>query len=428
MVQNYRLLAHGAEQIVQVAANGERFLTGKAFEDIKIIKKGAMVVGMDGKIVAVGEDQKIRDEYKDCTFEQELDLSGKSVVPGLVDAHTHPVWSGDRVREFAAKLRGATYMDIHKMGGGIGYTVKCTHESSEDELYDLLVERLDRMLKLGTTLVEAKSGYGLDLPNEKKMLKVLHRAQKDHRIDIVSTYLGAHSIPKGKTAEEATKDVIEVQIPALVKARDAGEISPEFIDVFHEKGVFEYEDSQKILKAGQDNGFKINFHGDELNPSKSAELAASLGARAVTHCEEISEQGIKDIAKSKTAAVILPTTAHILRLEYPPVKKMIEAGAVVALGSDFNPNAFCMSMPFVMHLACVSMRISMNQALAASTINSAYSINREKTHGSLEVGKAGDFVVVDHANWEHLIYELADHPIAAVYKGGNRVTRHSLSA
>jgi len=417
----FKVLVHSAEQIVQVTSKGERYLSGVAMDKISIIKKGAMVIGFDGKIVAIGPNDEIREKFKNETFAVYLDCTGKSIVPGLVDAHTHPVWSGDRVREFAAKLKGATYMDIHKMGGGIGYTVNCVHESSEEELYNLLRLRLNRMIAQGTTLVEAKSGYGLNLLNELKMLRVINRATKEHPIDIVSTYLGAHSVPKGSTAAEATKDIIEVQIPDLVKRKADGEINPEFIDVFHEKGVFEYEDTQKILEAGQREGFLVNFHGDELNPNKSAELAAKLGARSVTHCEEISEQGILDIARSKTAAVLLPTTAHILRLEYPPARKIIQAGGIVALGSDFNPNAHCMSMPFVMHLACVSMRLSMAEALAAATINAAYSINREKTHGSLEVGKCGDFLVLFTPNWEHLIYELADPPIMAIIKDGNHV-------
>jgi len=422
----YKLLAHSAEQIVQVTSNGERYLKGSAMDKIAIISNGALVVGLDGKIVAVGPNDMIRKEFVNDTFDSYIDCTGKSIVPGLVDAHTHPVWSGNRVREFAAKLKGATYMDIHKMGGGIGYTVNCVHESSEMELYGLLRYRLGRMIMKGTTLVEAKSGYGLNLLNELKMLRVIHRAAKEHPIDIVSTYLGAHSVPKGYTAAEATKDIIEVQIPELAKRKDAGEINPEFIDVFHEKGVFEYKDTNEILQAGKRAGFLINFHGDELNANCSAELAAELGARAVTHCEEISEKGILDIARSKTVAVLLPTTAHILRLKYPPARKMIQAGGIVALGSDFNPNAFCMSMPFVMHLACVSMRLSMCEALAAATINAAYSINREKTHGSLEVGKCGDFLVVGHQNWEHLIYELADPPIVAIIKNGEHVTRASL--
>jgi len=417
----YKVLVHSAEQIVQVTSNGERYLSGAEMDKISIIHKGAMVVGHDGKIVAIGPNHAIRDRYKNDTFDIYLDCTGKSIVPGLVDGHTHPVWSGDRVREFAAKLKGATYMDIHKMGGGIGYTVKCVHQSTEEELYNLLRVRLTRMIRLGTTLVEAKSGYGLNLENELKMLRVINRAVNEHPIDIVSTYLGAHSVPKGSTAGEATKDIIEFQIPELVKRKKAGEINPEFIDVFHEKGVFEYEDSRKILEAGKRAGFLINFHGDELNANHSAELAAKLGARSVTHCEEISEKGILDIAKSETAAVILPTTAHILRLEYPPARKIIQAGGIVALGSDFNPNAFCMSMPFVMHLACVSMKLSMSEALAAATINAAYSINREKTHGSLEVGKYADFLVLAHPNWEHLIYELADPPIMAIIKKGNHV-------
>ncbi|XP_015771596.1 PREDICTED: probable imidazolonepropionase [Acropora digitifera] len=235
-------------------------------------------------------------------------------------------------------------MDVHNAGGGIGYTVEHVRKASEEELYSSLRERLLRMLRTGTTLVEAKSGYGLDTESEMKMLRVIERAKKDLPIEISSTFCGAHSVPKGSTAEEATNDVINCQIPKLQELIQSQELRVDNIDVFCEKGVFGLDDTRKILEAGKAIGLAVNFHGDELHPMKAAELGAEVGARAISHLEEVSEDGIQGMAKASVIAVLLPTTAYILRLKCPPARKMIESGVPVALGSDFNPNAFCLSM------------------------------------------------------------------------------------
>jgi imidazolonepropionase len=350
------------------------------------------------------------------------------LLPGLCDGHTHPVWAGDRVNEFKMKLAGASYMDVHKQGGGIQFSVRKTREASHDELATLFAQRLDRMLRHGTTLIEAKSGYGLRWPTELKMLRVLHEVNRVHPIDVVSNFCGAHSVPKGSTAAQAAADVIDVQLPALKLATQRGVISPEFIDVFCEKGVFDTPTSQRILKAGQAAGLRVNFHGDELNPTASAELAGALDATACSHLEHISDAGIAAMAKAGSVGVLLPTTAYVLRIEPPPARKMITGGMCVALGSDFNPNAHSLSMPFVMNLACVTMRMTCNEALVAATINAAASVNRSATHGSLELGKYGDVVVLDAPQWEHIVYQLVDPPISAVFKEGRLVWQHNNKA
>lgn len=380
-----------------------------------------MIVGLDGRIVAIGDTQTLDRTYAGALFEYDVDATGKCVIPGLVDAHTHPVWSGDRCPEFKMKLAGATYTQVHEMGGGIGFTVRHTHASTEAELQSLFITRLNRMMKYGTTLIEAKSGYGLVLEHELKMLRVIQHTTKHHSMDIVANYCGAHSIPKGSTATASTRDIIDNQIPAIVKAKATGEINPELIDVFCEKGFFEIEDSRAILAAGKAAGFGINFHGDELFATKSAEMGASLGAMAISHLEHISEEGIRAMASSNTVGVLLPTTAYVLRIAQPPARSMIDGDMIVALGSDFNPNAHCLSMPFVMNLACVAMKMTMNEALVAATLNSAASMGRSGTHGSLEVGKWADCVIIDATTWEHIIYQMADPPITHVYKKGHCV-------
>ena len=409
-------------QIVTVCDSKESFKAGPEQGKISIVENGTIVINNEGLVEEVGAADLMAQKYKDATFAMDLDGTGKSVVPGLVDGHTHPVWAGDRCHEFAAKLAGATYMDIHKMGGGIGFSVKHTKEASEEELSLLLQERLKRMSKFGTTLAEAKTGYGLEKETELKMLRVLTKESRSVAcgVELVSNYL-VHSIPKGSTSAEATKDVLENQMPALKEAIKEGSVDCELVDVFCDKGIFEIEETKKILEAGVAMGLSVNFHGDELHPIKASELAGELGALACSHLEMVSDEGIASLAKRPTVAVLLPTTAYILRLHPPPARKLIDASVPVALGSDFNPNAFCLSLPMTMNFACVLLRLTMQEALVAATINAAHSMNRSATHGSLEPGKVGDLLLLKSSSWEHLIYEIADPPIELVFKRGSVV-------
>uniref|UniRef100_A0A8C7YK68 Probable imidazolonepropionase n=1 Tax=Oryzias sinensis TaxID=183150 RepID=A0A8C7YK68_9TELE len=363
----------------------------------------------DGLIKAVGPAETISAQYPESSCDHVIDATDMCVLPGLVDAHTHPVWAGDRVHEFAMKLAGASYMDVHRAGGGIHFTVEHTRAAAASELLDALTRRLQRMLRAGTTLVECKSGYGLELQTEVKMLEVIEAARRSLPINISSTYCGAHAVPKGRTEAEATADILQVQLPRLKELMSAGTLQVDNIDVFCERGVFGLSSTHRILQAGRDMGLNINFHGDELHPMNSAQLGAELGALAISHLEEVTDEGIVAMATAKTAAILLPTTAYILRLPQPRARDMLDAGVIVALGSDFNPNAFCCSMPIVMHLACVNMRMSMSEALAAATINAAYALGRAHTHGSLEVNKHGDLLVLNCCRWEHLIYQLGGH-------------------
>ncbi|XP_022605419.1 probable imidazolonepropionase [Seriola dumerili] len=409
MSSNHRLLVRNAKQVVLICSNGEKYLTKHGLQNLCVIENGSVVIGSDGLIKAAGPAETIRAQYAGATFDKVIDATGMCVLPGLVDAHTHPVWAGDRVHEFAMKLAGATYMDVHRAGGGIHFTVEHTRAAAASDLLSSLSGRLVRMQRAGTTLVECKSGYGLELQTELKMLDVIEAARRALPINISLTYCGAHAVPKGKTVAEATQDILQVQLPRLKQRMSAGTLSVDNIDVFCEQGVFDLGSTRSILQAGRDMGLNINFHGDELHPMNSAQLGAELGALAISHLEEVTDEGIAAMAKAKTAAVLLPTTAYILRLPQPRARDMLEAGVIVALGSDFNPNAYCCSMPIVMHLACVNMRMSMPEALAAATINAAYALGRSHTHGSLEVNKHGDLLILNTTRWEHLIYQLGGH-------------------
>ncbi|MBN3299682.1 HUTI imidazolonepropionase, partial [Amia calva] len=409
MSKEFKLLVKNAKQVVLVCNNGERYLTKDGLQHIALTDNASLVIGQDGLLKAVGPADSIDSQFKAASFENIIDASGMCVIPGLIDAHTHPVWAGDRVHEFAMKLAGATYMEVHEAGGGINYTVEHTRRAAPEQLLGSLKQRLLRMLRAGTTLVECKSGYGLELDTEAKMLSVIEQARRELPIGISATYCGAHSVPKGKTAMEAANEIVQVHLPALKDKMCQGELSIENIDVFCEKGVFDLSCTRKILQAGKDMGLQINFHGDELHPMHSAELGAEMNALAISHLEEVTDEGITAMAQAKTSAVLLPTTAYILRLKQPRARAMVDAGVIVALGSDFNPNAYCCSMPIVMHLACVNMRMEMNEALAAATINAAYALGRSHCQGSLEVNKQGDLIIINSTRWEHLIYQLGGH-------------------
>ncbi|XP_051889923.1 probable imidazolonepropionase isoform X2 [Pristis pectinata] len=344
------LLVRNAAQVVAVCENGAQYRTGGDMRDVALIPGGSVVIGRDGLIEAVGPADVIQSQYRGVVFDQEIDASGLCVLPGLVDAHTHPVWAGDRVREFAMKLEGASYMEIHNAGGGIHFTVEHTRKASEEELFDSLKQRLLCMLRAGTTLVECKSGYGLNLDTEAKMLRVIERARRELSVGISSTYCGAHSVPRGKTMGEAVDAIINFQLPKLKEMMTKGEFHIDNIDVFCEKGVFDLEATRAILQAGKELNLQINFHGDELHPMHAAELGAELGAAAISHLEEVSDAGIAAMATAKSCAVLLPTTAYILRLKTPRARDMLDAGVIVALGSDFNPNAYCFSMKYFVQI------------------------------------------------------------------------------
>jgi imidazolonepropionase len=417
----YRLrISHLSQLICVEDIQDQGFRTGEYMSKLQVIQDGAILVDQDGIIAYVGTT-KDAPQVNDYDIDTILDGHGKAAIPGLCDAHTHSVWAGDRVHEFAMKLAGASYMDIHKMGGGINYTVKHTREADEEILYNDLVKRLKCMNSLGTTLVECKSGYGLDTLTEMKMLRVIDRAQKDLPfLDVVGNFCGAHSVPEGSTEEQALKTVINEMIPVLAKEQVEGRLSSvKLIDVFADEGVFSATSAKQVLEAGAKIGLLGNFHGDELTYQGCGELAGKLKCRAVSHLEQVSNAGIASMKESHTAAVLLPTTAYVLRITPPPARNLIDSGVPVALGSDFNPNAHCLSMPHVMNLACITMKMTVEEALVASTLNAAYSMGMETTHGSLEVGKCGDIVLVEAPRWEHIIYQFGGlPPLCAVIKDG----------
>ncbi|CAI4232498.1 unnamed protein product [Auanema sp. JU1783] len=427
---SYRLLVTGVKQIVQITDDPHvSFLSGKHdMNNIKILDDDSsqlsVLVDSHGIIKYIGNEAGALKLLGDIEPDEKLDALGGVLIPGFVDGHSHPVFAGDRVHEFAMKLAGATYMEVQAAGGGIHFTTTKTREATEDQLLDDFLNVATLMIHSGTTTLEAKSGYGLEMETELKMLRVLSRLSDFVPLEISATFCGAHAVPKGVTEAEQTDLICNEIIPAIEKEKKEGKLrNLENIDVFCEKGVFGVETTRRILEEGKKTGLNANFHAEELNWIGGVELGAELGARAMSHLEEISEKGIEMMASSGSVAVLLPSTAFILRLTPPPARKMIEKGVVVALGSDFNPNAFCFAMPMIMHLACITMKLSMPEALVAATLNSAHSIGRGKTHGAICVGRKADMVVLNANSWEHVVYRMAGHSsvIQQVIKNGHIV-------
>ncbi|XP_022194004.2 probable imidazolonepropionase [Nilaparvata lugens] len=423
------LMVHSAQQVVTPSFDPlTPFLSGKRQKHIRIFEDPAgggvgIAVNHEGLIVYIGRTDKMRLIYREYVVDKHIDATGMSVLPGFVDAHTHPVWAGDRIDEFSMKLQGFSYMDIHEQGGGIFSTVRATNEAKTSYLYNTLCKRLKRMAASGTTMVECKSGYGLELDKELRLLEILDQAKSSEqdRINMSITYCGAHAIPENSNAEDTTKRIVDVDLPYIANMNEAGKLRVENVDVFCDQGVFSEENSELILWKAKSLGFQLNFHGDELYPMNSGQMGARVGAKAISHLEKITEDDIKAMKKGNIFAVILPSTAYSMRLDPPPVRALIDAGVPVALGSDFNPNVFCYSMPLIMNLACVYMRMTMEEALVAATLNSAASLGKSEKHGSIVHNKFADLVIINSPRWENIIYDFGNHGqiIKFVVKGGS---------
>lgn len=348
-----------------------------------------------------------------------IDARGKTIVPGFVDAHTHLVHGGSRENELAMKLSGKSYMEIHEAGGGILSTVRSTRALSEKELTEKALWSLRVMLQHGTTTVEAKSGYGLDLETELKCLKVAKKLNELQPIQIISTYMGAHATPPefGDT-DEYLDFVIERVLPEI-KAQGIAE----FVDAFCEKGIFSVEQTRRVLSEAKKLGFKLKVHADEIESFGGAELAAELGAISAEHLMAISEQGIEALAKSGTVAVVLPATSFFLMApQYAPAKKMIESGVCVAIATDYNPGSSpTENIQQAMWNACFKMKLSPEQIFRGVTINAAKAICRERIVGSLEKGKQADLLVLNAPSLEYALYHFGVNSVRQVWKQGKKV-------
>ncbi|KOY83747.1 imidazolonepropionase [Lysinibacillus macroides] len=418
------ILIKNANEVITLKDHVQGPRTKEQMRDIAIVENGSVLIE-DNRIVAVGAFEQLVVDFPDFIKNAELvDAAGKVVMPGLVDCHTHLVHGGTREQEFNMRLNGSTYMEIMNAGGGIHATTKRTRETSFEQLYKKTMQHLDVFLKHGVTTVEAKSGYGLDWETEKKQLEVAKKLQETHSVDVVSTFMGAHAVPRDYKGHE--DDFVELVIQEMLPKVAELELA-EFNDVFCEKGVFTPEQSRRILEAGKARGLTPKIHADEIEPYKGAELAAEVGAISAEHLLVASDEGIQQMAEAGTIAVLLPGTAFFLRAPFARGRLMIDEGVPVAISTDFNPGSSpTMSLPFIMNLACMHMGMTLEEVLTATTINAAYAINRGAQIGSLEADKQADVILLDVANYKQLQYFYGMNHTNTVIKNGRIVVQNGI--
>ena len=405
------LLIENIGELVTVAGTTRR--GREAMRDIRVLSGPASVLIRDGKIAYAGPSA-------DCpTMEsgvERVDAKGHSVLPGLVDSHTHLVFGGFREDEFQWRLAGESYMSIMEKGGGIAATTTATREASAEELTEAALLHLRSMLRMGVTTMEAKSGYGLDKETELRQLEVAKRLDEMQPIDVISTYLGAHDIaPEYQGDPDGYIDFIIREMLPIVKERGLARN----VDIFTEKNVFDLEQSRRLLTVARDMGFATKMHADEIYPLGGAGLAADLGCLSADHLLKISDKDIDKMAKSHTVSTLLPLTAFSLMDDYAPARKMIDAGCAVALASDLNPGScFSCSIPLMIALATIYMHMSVEEAVTALTINAATALGLQDEIGSIEEGKAGDVVILRYPSYKFLSYHFGMNIVETTVKGG----------
>ena len=409
-----QLLIKNAAQVV--TPQGHTAIKGASMKDVKIYENASVLIE-DGHIVAVGDGAEWA---KTVPVDKQIDATGKTVLPGFVDSHTHFVFGGYRADEFLWRMEGMTYMEIMERGGGINNTMKATRNASAEELIEHSMDILEKMLAFGITTVEGKSGYGMDHDTELKQLEVMKELEQRQPVEIVRTFMGAHSIPpeyKGRN-EEFLKFLVKEVMPDVKKADLA-----QFCDIFCEKGVFSIEESRQYLQQAKDMGFDLKIHADEIVTLGGAELGAELGCTSADHLLHASDEGIKALANSDTVATLLPTTAFCLKEPFAPARKMIDAGCAVALATDFNPGSgftnFCTSYDCFSVLSIMGM--TAEEAITALTLNGAAAVGRADTIGSIEEGKQADIVILQYPSYKFLPYHTGVNIVETVIKKGKVV-------
>jgi imidazolonepropionase len=398
-------------------AGPNRPRVGPELRDLAIINDGAMLI-REGRIVATGALSEIEPLLESDT--QTIDVGGRVVAPGFVDAHTHLVFAGNRADEFELRCSGVTYQQIAQQGGGILSTVRRTRAATEPDLLATAQKHATWFLRGGTTTIEAKSGYGLSVESELKILRVVQQTQQTTPLRCVPTFLGAHEIPeefRGRT-QDYVDLIIEEMLPLV-----AAEKLANYCDVFCEPHIFNEESAARILTAAKKLGFGLRMHADQFSCSGGARLAASLGAQTADHLEHTDETSIATLAKAGVQPILLPGSVYSIgSRHYPSARAMIDAGLAVVLATDFNPGSSPMtSMPAVMSLACTQMKMIPSETLTAATINAAWSLNLAAETGSLEAGKSADFVVHEASDYREIPYFFGTQRPAMVFSRGVQV-------
>ncbi len=413
-------------------ASGGKALKGSAMADPGIIACGAVAIDR-GSIVSVGDSAAILSEYQS---ENVIDAGGKVVSPGFVECHTHIIFAGDRLAEFELKIKGADYLEILNAGGGILSTVRQTRAASTAQLVAAARNRLDKLLELGVTTCEVKTGYGLDEATEFKMLDALAELDGSHPIDLVPTFLAAHAVPKddfrasdpdltdAEIGDLYTSAICDQMLPRLARWRaDRSVAGPFFVDVFCERNAFDLAQTKRVLETARSFGFDLKAHVDEFTNLGGSRLCIGLGATSIDHLDAISDEEIALLAASETIGVVTPTVNfNFGSHEFAPSRKLIDSGCAIALSTDYNPgSAPCPSIPNAMAIACRYQKILPSEAFTAATINAAFAVGLGDRTGSLESGKWADLLVFDTRDYREVAYEFGGNLIESVYKRGERV-------
>jgi imidazolonepropionase len=396
------LLITGASQLLTLRGGTPR--RGNSLSNLGLVKDGAVLV-RDGRIAAVGARAQV-EARKDAREAEKLDVGGRVVLPGFVDSHTHLIHAASRAEEYELKIQGASYEEIARKGGGILNSVKKLKAASAEALKTRARAALDEFASYGTTTVEAKSGYGLDVASELKILGLQRELKSEQPIEIVSTFLGAHVVPaefcgKADGAARYIALLLEQMLPEVVNEGLA-----EFCDVFCDRGAFTRAEARRILSKAKERGLVPRLHAEQLSRTGATQLGVELGAASCDHLEQVNAADMRALAKSRTVATLLPgCDFHLGWRNYAPARKLIEAGAVVALATDYNPGTSpTVSMPMVLSLACSQLRMTPAEAIVAATINAAYAIKREERIGSLETGKQADLAVFEVEDYREIPY------------------------
>jgi imidazolonepropionase len=398
-----------------VTCRGRAPKHGKDMSDIGLIKNGCLVIEND-TIIDVGTKEILKN-YNEEEY-QVIDAENKAVLPGFIDSHTHLIFGGYRAEEFSWRLKGDTYMSIMERGGGITSTVRSTRNTSDEEFISLGIKRLDKILDMGVTTVEGKSGYGLEKETEIRQLKAMKELNEMHPVDIVPTFLGPHSVlPEYKGKEDEFINLMIDLLPEIAKENLA-----EFADIFCEKNVFTIDQSRRFLTAAKDAGLKLKIHADEMYRLGGTELAVELGCTSADHLLQASDEGIKQLSESNTVATILPATAFCLKEEYARARYMIDKGCALSLATDFNPGScFTNSIPLVIALAALHMKMTIEEIITALTINAAAAVGRSDRIGSIEKGKKADIIILEYPSIHFLPYHAGVNIVETVIKNGKIV-------
>jgi imidazolonepropionase len=401
----HRLLVRDLAQLATPSPDAQAPIRGRALRDVQVLED-AFVLCDAGRIAATGRMRELGGLELSGDVE-ELNGRGRCAIPGLVDCHTHPCFLGDRVEEFALRAGGASYEELHAAGGGILSTVRATRAGAAEDLRTAVERHRDWMLRAGTTTFEGKSGYGLDKETELASLEAIAAAGG------VPTWLGAHAVPPEFPDADAYVDFAVAEVlPEAAKLAQAA-------DVFVEQGAFAVEQARRYLEACRDAGLSLRLHGDQFTELGAVELAIELGARSIDHLEATGEAGVRTLAASDLAAVLLPASALFLDRPMPQARALADAGAAIVLATDFNPgSAFCESLPLVCSLACTQLHLAPEEALAACTVNAAHVLGLADRRGRTAVGYDADLVLLDAPDWRHLAYHLGGDLVAAVVQRG----------